>query len=92
MRPHLLLEYVLAPDYLERRASFREQHLAHLAQRDDLVLAGALDTAERALLVFRESDVAAVEAFVAADPYVQQGLVTRWTVTPWNVVGGAAAG
>lgn len=88
--PHLLLEYVLAGDYLERRSAHREEHLALVATRDDLVLAGALDTAERALLVFRGKDVAPVEAFAAADPYVLEGLVTSWSVTAWNVVAGDA--
>ena len=88
--PHLLLEYVLAPDYLARRADHREEHLALVATRDDLVLAGALDTAERALLVFRSGDVASVEAFAAADPYVLEGLVSSWSVSAWNVVAGDA--
>lgn len=86
VQPHLLLEYALAPDYLERRGALREEHLALVAGRQDLVLAGALDTAERALLVFRGGDRASVEAFARADPYVQRGLVTAWTVTGWNVV------
>ncbi|MCW2778266.1 MAG: hypothetical protein JWN17_1991 [Frankiales bacterium] len=91
VRPHLLLEYVLAADYLERRGALREEHLALVAGRDDLVLAGALDTADRALLVFRGAVAGSVEAFAKADPYVQQGLVTSWRVTAWNVVAGDAA-
>jgi hypothetical protein len=27
-----------------------------------------------------------VEAFVAHDPYVRQGLLTGWTIRDWNVV------
>jgi uncharacterized protein YciI len=27
-----------------------------------------------------------VEQFVAKDPYVVHGLVTDWTIRPWNVV------
>ncbi len=27
-----------------------------------------------------------VERFVGADPYVVHGLVTGWTIRPWNVV------
>lgn len=88
--PHLVLEYLLAGDYLARRAALREEHLALVAERDDLVLAGALDTADRALLVFRGDDPATVEAFARADPYVVHGLVTQWRVLPWNVVAGSA--
>jgi uncharacterized protein len=88
---HLLLEYSLTDDYLERRAALREEHLA-LAQaaheRGELLLAGALpDPYDRAVLVWtapRET----VEDFVAHDPYVVNGLVTGWTIRPWNVVVG----
>ena len=88
---HLLLEYSLTDDYLERRSALREEHLA-LAQaaheRGELLLAGALpDPYDRAVLVWtapRET----VEDFVARDPYVVHGLVTGWTIRPWNVVVG----
>ena len=86
---HLLLEYTLADDYLERRAALREDHLAlarEAHERGELLLAGALpDPYDRALLVWTAPrDV--VERFAAADPYVANGLVTTWTVRPWNVV------
>jgi len=29
-----------------------------------------------------------VDGFARADPYVTEGLVTRWRVVPWNVVVG----
>lgn len=90
VNPHLVLEYRLADDYLARRAALREEHLALVAQQDALVLAGALDDATRALLVFRGNDPAPVEAFARADPYVVHGLVTSWVVRPWNVVAGSA--
>ncbi|MCZ2839325.1 YciI-like protein [Modestobacter sp. VKM Ac-2985] len=88
---HLLLEYTLAEDYLERRAALRADHLA-LAQeahdRGELLLAGALpDPFDRAVLVWTAPQEA-VERFVAADPYVVHGLVTGWTIRPWNVVVG----
>lgn len=84
------LFYYVVDDYVARRAIFREQHLglaraAHA--RGELVLAGAFsDPADSALLVFRAADRATVEAFVLADPYVQNGLVTRWEIRPWTVV------
>jgi len=40
------------------------------------------------LLVFRVEDVSIVENFARNDPYVTQGVVTRWEVKPWNVVVG----
>jgi uncharacterized protein YciI len=86
-----VLEYRLAPDYLERRAALREEHLA-LARaahgRGELLLAGALpDPFDRALLIWA-APREAVERFVAQDPYVAHGLVTGWTIRPWNVVVG----
>ncbi|WP_164703377.1 YciI-like protein [Modestobacter sp. KNN46-3] len=86
---HLLLEYTLAEDYLERRAALRDDHLglaraAH--ERGELLLAGALpDPYDRALLVWA-APREVVERFVEADPYVVHGLVTGWTIRPWNVV------
>jgi uncharacterized protein len=88
---HLVLEYVLADDYLERRTALRADHLdlaraAH--ERGELLLAGALpDPYDRALLVWT-APREVVERFVAQDPYVTQGLVTAWSIRPWNVVVG----
>ena len=88
---HLLLEYALADDYLERRAGLREEHLslaraAH--ERGELLLAGALpDPYDRALLVWT-APREVVEQFAQQDPYVVHGLVTGWTVREWNVVVG----
>ena len=88
---HLVLEYTLADDYLERRTALRDEHLALLRdahERGALLLAGAMpDPYDRSLLVWTAPrDV--VEEFVAADPYVTQGLVTGWTIREWNVVVG----
>jgi uncharacterized protein YciI len=89
---YYLLEYVLVDDYLDRRAFWREAHLTlarDAAHRGDLVLAGALaEPPDRAVLVWRTTDRAVVERFVEDDPYVRQGLVTTWTIRPWNVVVG----
>lgn len=86
--------YVLMYDYVEnaveRRAPFREAHLAlarAALERGELVLGGAFaDPVDGALLVFRVDDAAKVEAFVKSDPYVEGGLVTSWRVRPWTVV------
>jgi uncharacterized protein YciI len=54
-------------------------------------MAGAMtDPADRALLIFRAPDASAAEAFARRDPYVLNGLVTRWEVRVWNVVIGGA--
>lgn len=90
------LTYELVGDYLEKRPLYRAEHL-QLAQdaeaRGELVLGGAYsDPADTALLVFRVADKATIEAFVASDPYVQNGLVQTWTIRPWTVVIGSAYG
>jgi len=91
---YLLLEYQLSHDFLERRGSVREQHLAVLqaaADRGELVLAGALaEPADRSVLVFATDDVSVVERVVREDPYLEEGLVTAWSVRPWTVVVGSA--
>ena len=43
------------------------------------------------MLLFRGDSPAAAEAFAAADPYVQQGLVARWRVRRWTTVVGRDA-
>ncbi len=89
---YFALFYDLIDDYVARRSMFREEHLrlareAH--ERDELLLAGALsDPVDRALLVFRAVDRSVVEDFARNDPYVINGLVTRWEVRPWTVVVG----
>jgi uncharacterized protein len=92
---HYLLIYDVADDYLKRRAAFRGEHLA-LAwaahERGELVLGGALaDPVDGAVLLFTGDSPAAAEAFVAADPYVRNGLVKRWRVRPWTTVVGTGA-
>jgi uncharacterized protein YciI len=84
------LFYYVVDDFVSRRSPYRDDHL-RLAQeahrRGELVLAGALsDPADRALLVFRAPDRAVVEDFARNDPYVINGLVTRWEVRSWTVV------
>jgi uncharacterized protein YciI len=87
---YYLLEYLLVDDYLARRASLRDAHLALAREakgHGDLVLAGALaDPPDRAVLIWRTDDRSVVQRFVDDDPYVRNGLVTSWTIRPWTVV------
>jgi len=92
---HYLLMYDFAPDYMERRAEFRDAHLA-LAwkgqQRGEVVLGGALaDPPDAGLLLFQCDSPAPAEQFAQADPYVKNGLVTRWRVRKWTTVVGRDA-
>jgi uncharacterized protein YciI len=92
---HYLLTYTLATDYLERRPAFRDEHLAlarAAVERGELLLGGALDPAEEAMLLFAGEDPRVAETFASADPYVANGLVTAWRVREWlTVVGEGAA-
>jgi len=92
---HYLLMYDLASDYLDRRTAFRTEHLALAWQasgRGDLILGGALaDPVDSAVLLFQGDSPAVAERFAAADPYVKNGLVTRWRVRPWTTVVGESA-
>jgi uncharacterized protein YciI len=91
---YFALLYDVIDDYLQRRQPFRAEHLA-LAERfhrdGKLVLAGAFDPPDGALLVFRADSAAEVEAFTREDPYVRNGLVRAWRVRPWTVVVGGDA-
>lgn len=96
---HYLLTYDVVPDYAERRGEFRDEHLKlarAAARRGDLVLGGALSEHEGATkldgtaLLFRGSAKVA-EDFAKADPYVTNGLVTRWRVQRFTTVVGADA-
>jgi uncharacterized protein YciI len=92
---HFVLFYEFAPDYLERRAPLRAEHLrlAWEAQaRGDFVLGGPFaDPVDGAVILFRCESRSVPEKFAQADPYVTSGLVTRWHVREWNTVVGSDA-
>lgn len=92
---HYLLFYDLAPDYLVRRATYRNEHLAGAwaaKERGELVLAGALaDPVDVAVLLFQGDSPEVAREFARADPYVKHGLVTAWRVRPWTTVVGQEA-
>jgi uncharacterized protein YciI len=92
---HYLLLYDVVADYPERRKPWRAVHLAHAQRavaRGELVLGGALaNPADGAVLLFQGSSPRVAEEFAAADPYVLNGVVTRWRVREWTTVVGPYA-
>ena len=92
---HFLLFYETAPDYLERRSQFRTEHLTLARQahaQGELTLGGALaDPVDGAVLLFQGDSPDVAARFAEADPYVLNGLVTRWQVRPWLTVVGDQA-
>jgi uncharacterized protein len=87
---HYLLFYDYVESAVERRAPFREEHLRLAREakaRGELLMGGAFaDPVDGAVLLFRVDDRSVVEAFVRRDPYVTNGVVTRWRIRPWTVV------
>ena len=92
---HYLLFYEAGPGYAERRRPFRSAHLQHAraaAARGDLMLGGALaNPIDGAVLLFRGDSSATAEEFARTDPYVVNGVVTRWWVREWTTVVGEGA-
>ena len=92
---HYLLFYDVVDNYAERRVPFRAAHLAHARRAQangDLVLGGAFaNPIDGTMLLFRGSSPAAAEAFATADPYVTNGLVTKWRIREWTTVVGDLA-
>jgi uncharacterized protein YciI len=90
---YYLLFYDVVEDYVERRASLRSEHLTlakEFVERGELVLGGALaNPVDGAVLLFQGDSPEVAERFVQADPYVLNGLVTRWRVREWTVVVGS---
>lgn len=84
-----LLIYDVVENYIERRSVFREEHLKlanEYAERGILILGGALaDPVDQAVLVFEAESPAPIEAFIARDPYVQNGLIRAHRIRPWTV-------
>ena len=87
---HHLLLYDYVSDMTDRRGPHRGAHLEHIRAQQDMgrvVMAGALgDPPSGGAIVFRDTPVSDIEAFVSRDPYMQAGLITSWRVAPWNLV------
>lgn len=92
---HYLLFYDYSPDYLERRGQFRGEHLKlawAAVERGELVLGGVLaDPVDTGVLMFAGDSPDVVERFVAADPYMANGLVVSYRVRRWDTVVGELA-
>ena len=92
---HFLLFYEVVADYAERRVPLRAAHLAlarRAVERGELILGGPpAEPVDGAVLLFRGSSPDVATAFAAADPYVANGLVTKWRVRGWTTVVGPDA-
>lgn len=89
---HYLLFYEVGEDYVERRAEFRNQHLAmawESSDRGELLLGGALaKPVDGVVLLFSGDSTQVAENFAKTDPYVTNGIVKSWRVREWTTVAG----
>lgn len=86
---HYLLLYDYVPDMAERREPYRGPHRERITierEAGRIVAAGAFDPPTGGALVFKGVDREHVEAFVAADPYMDAGLITSWRVQRWMLL------
>ena len=89
---YYLLFYKTIDNYIENRKPFRTLHLqlAKAAyENGTLIMAGAIEEpADEAVFVFKADSPQMAEDFANNNPYVQNGLISQWTVRPWKVVVG----
>jgi uncharacterized protein YciI len=87
---YYILFYKTVDNYIEKRAPFREEHLAMASdfqKSGKLVMAGALaEPPDGAVLIFKGDSPSIAEDFARNDPYVKNGLIVEWKVRPWTVV------
>ncbi|MDM5176751.1 YciI-like protein [Massilia sp. DJPM01] len=92
---HYLLCYDLAPDYLERRGQYRDEHLKlawEAQERGEVIMGGAFsDPADMSVLMFQGDSPAVAEQFAKADPYLIHGVATGYKIRQWNTVVGKDA-
>jgi uncharacterized protein YciI len=85
-----ILVYSYVEDIVARRDPFRPGHLANIesaVKTGHVVIAGAVGAPPHSgHIVFGDVADDVIEAFVAADPYMQAGLITAWRIEPWTVV------
>ncbi|NND05557.1 MAG: hypothetical protein HKN87_04185 [Saprospiraceae bacterium] len=87
---YYILFYETVENYIERRALFRKEHLGlaqESAEKGQMVLGGAYaEPADGAAIVFKGDDASVAEQFAINDPYVKNGLISKWWVREWTVV------
>ena len=80
--------YEVAPDGLSKAPEHYEAHRARLDEfhaRGVLLMAGPFaNPAEGAMGVFTSHEAA--EEFIAGDPFVTNGVVSKWSLAEWNEV------
>ena len=85
-----MLQYEFVDGMLQKRDPFRGAHLEQVekwTKDGKLILGGAYSNpVDGGALVFDVASAKEVEDFAKEDPYVKNGLVTKYSVREWNVV------
>jgi uncharacterized protein YciI len=84
--PKYILTGTYCDNVLERRAPYREAHLAGLKQQKAdgvLITIGPTQDLTQVFGIYEAPDQATVERLVEADPYWQHGIWTGYTVQEW---------
>jgi uncharacterized protein YciI len=84
------------PDALDLRLSLRPEHLAYMAAQGERVKLGGPFLGPDggmvgSLVIVEAPDLAAAQAFAAADPFTTGGLFASCDVRPWRVTLGGLA-
>ena len=88
---YFILTYQLVDNYIEKRTPYRPSHFELVKEfiaTGELIMGGAFDDEEQAILVFKVDDEAKIKAFTSRDPYVANGVVDSWAIRKWNMVTG----
>lgn len=85
---YYILEYTTSKNYMEERVKYRKDHLNHATEYFNegyLILGGAIDSSNEAVLIFKAETDKIAQTFAENDPYVKNGLIKNWSVKKWNV-------
>jgi uncharacterized protein YciI len=86
------LKYEYVENIVEKRTPYREAHIAHFmkqVQNGNIILGGSIDQPPTAgLTIVRNLTEKEVEQIAKQDPYVINGLVTKYTIKPFLAVVG----
>lgn len=89
-----VLQYDYVADALEKRKPYREAHLAFMGkqiEKGNVVLGGALDNPPTGgLIILRNLSSSDIEKLAQQDPYVINGIVTKYAIKPYIAVVGDA--
>jgi uncharacterized protein len=87
-----VLTYEATPDFMSKVPANIAQHRALWKKfhgEGTLLMVGPFTDAPAGAAMGIFQTRAAAEAFVAADPFVANGVVARWTIREWNEVLGS---